>query len=86
MPSGNSVAAYILSRLALYTGNQRYRDLSWNQMRSFAGKVSEHPAGYTFLLTAWQFALWPPRQIIVVAGGKNNEAKEFLDPLKKNFA
>ena len=85
MPSGNSVAAYILSRLALYTGNQRYRDLSWNQMRRFAGEVGERPTGYTFLLTAWQFALWPPRQIIVVGKGKNNEAKEFLDPLKKDF-
>ncbi|MFA5384301.1 MAG: thioredoxin domain-containing protein [Eubacteriales bacterium] len=85
MPSGNSVAAYILSRLAFYTGNQRYKDLAWNQMRHYAGEVSEHPAGYAFLLTAWQFALWPPRQIIVVAGGKDNEAEKILGVLKKEY-
>ncbi|KUK65281.1 MAG: hypothetical protein XD84_0704 [Desulfotomaculum sp. 46_80] len=85
IPSRNSAAAYILSCLASYTGNQRYRDLAWNQMRHFAGEAREYPAGYAFLLTAWQFALWPPRQIIVAAGGKNSEAEEILDILKKEF-
>lgn len=85
MPSGNSVAAYILSRLASYTGNQRYRDLAWKQMCHFAGEAREYPAGYTFFLTAWQFALWPPKQIIVVTRGENNESKEILEALKKEF-
>jgi uncharacterized protein YyaL (SSP411 family) len=84
-PSGNSVAALNLLRLAHFTGNNAYRELAFRQMRRFAEEVERFPQGHTFFLTAWQFAFWPPQEIIV-AGKRGDPATEaFLEVLQREF-
>ncbi|HAG08089.1 MAG TPA: thioredoxin domain-containing protein [Desulfotomaculum sp.] len=85
LPSGNSVAAFNLLRLARFTGNQQFNELAWRQMRYFAGQVNRFPQGYTFFLTAWQLAFWPPKEIIVVGKRENEDTALILRTLQKEF-
>jgi len=85
-PAGNSVAALNLLRLAHLAGNQRFADLASRQMEFFARDVERFPQAYAFFLTALQFALGPPKEIIVVAGPpQEQEAKGLLENLQKKF-
>lgn len=66
MPSGNSVAALSLVRLARLGGNEDLHRKAEAQMRAFAGEVSRDPAAHCFFLTAVQFAWGPTSEIVVV--------------------
>jgi len=50
MPSGNSVMAYALSRLALLTEEERFREREEAQNRFMEREASRHPSGYGFYL------------------------------------
>jgi uncharacterized protein YyaL (SSP411 family) len=97
IPSGNSVAGYVLQRLANLTVNERYIRLADKQLRFLAGQVADHPAGHSFALIAFQNALYPSRQIVCVAArnassrANNREESdlenhtELSDYLSRNF-
>jgi len=67
IPSGNSVAGYVLQRLANITADSKYIRLADRQLRFLAGQISDYPAGFSFSLMAFQSALYPSRQIVCVA-------------------
>lgn len=50
LPSGNSVMAYILSRLSLLTENEHYAALLEKQRGYMNAQAQSHPAGYAFYL------------------------------------
>jgi uncharacterized protein YyaL (SSP411 family) len=52
MPSGNSVAARMLVRLTIKSGQGKYRELGQRMLKRMAGELSRSPMAYTFLLTA----------------------------------
>jgi uncharacterized protein YyaL (SSP411 family) len=52
MPSGNSVAARMLLRLAKKSGQGKYHELGAHMLKSMAGEMARSPMAYTFLLTA----------------------------------
>lgn len=70
IPSGNSVVAMNLLRLARLTGNAELEEAADSQLRTFAETVAEYPAGYTYFLCALSFALEPPLDI-VIAGSES---------------
>jgi len=83
-PSGNSVSAHNLLRLARLTGRQELAAMADTMFQSFAGKVEDYPAGYTHFLTALLFSLVPGKEIVVVA---DYEAiGDDLQPLWSTFA
>lgn len=59
MPSGNSVAALVLSRLARLTGETHWMQASERQFSFLAGAIQGYPAGYSFALLALLEELWP---------------------------
>ena len=67
IPSGNSVAALNLLRLAGITGNQAMEKLAAEQLRAFAGTITDYPAGYSFYLCALSFYLGPPMEIVIAS-------------------
>ncbi|MDI3328115.1 MAG: thioredoxin domain-containing protein [Alicyclobacillaceae bacterium] len=77
-PSGNSVLALDLLLLARLTGDPRWEERAEAQLKAFAGAVNQYPAGYTFFLTAWDFALGPSQEI-VVAGDPDDPERERLE-------
>ena len=65
-PSGNSVAADVLLRLALLTGEERYRRAAEGVLRLLGDVPGEHPTGFGRLLCAIDFALGRPKEIAIV--------------------
>lgn len=85
MPSGNSVAALNLLRLARLTGDSQLEQDAEMQLMAFAGTIGEHPSAYTFFLNAIWFALGPTKEI-VIAGEKNNiDTQKILDYLREEY-
>ncbi|MEW4526514.1 DUF255 domain-containing protein [Maioricimonas sp. JC845] len=52
LPSGNSVSARNLTRLARLTGEERYRDLAEKTLQAFMPKLQETPGGLAYLALA----------------------------------
>lgn len=65
LPSGNSITALNLLRLARLTGDERWEMKAEQQLSSFRPVLEEHPSGYTAFLQALQFALHPSQELIL---------------------
>lgn len=63
MPSGNSVMYYNLSRLALLTGEDRFRHEQTKQRAYMNGEASQYPSGFAFYL----YSALPVRKIVCAA-------------------
>lgn len=64
IPSGNSVAAMVLERLAGLTGETEWREAADRQHEFTARQIAEYPAGSCFALLAMTNALYPHRELI----------------------
>lgn len=76
IPSGNSMAALILQRLAGLTGEERWRKRSELQSRFLAGNIAEQPAAYGFALTALMETVYPSSELI--ATGNESQMEDFF--------
>ena len=88
LPSGNSVAAYVMGRLYHLTGEVRWQNALEKQLAYLAGAISQSPANYCFSLLALQSVLYPSTEIICVSDGKTvlNELKELQKSLSPDFS
>ncbi len=84
IPSGNSVAGYVLQRLANLTANPHYIEYAAKQLRFLAGQVKDYPAGHSFALIALCQALYPTKEIVCVVS-ENEDYKELSDYLAEHF-
>ena len=76
-PSGNSVAAMNLLRLAALTGEKRWAELAKKSIESFGKTLASYAAAMPLLLSVMDFQMDKPRQI-VIAGGKNEAGTREL--------
>ncbi len=65
LPSGNSVSALNLLRLARITADGRWEDKASKQIQAFRSTLSEYPSGYTAFLQALQFATSPSQELVL---------------------
>lgn len=65
LPSGNSISALNLFRLARLTGDERWEKRAEQQLLDFRPVLTDHPSGYTAFLQALQFALHPSQELIL---------------------
>lgn len=65
-PAGNSVAAHVLLRLALFTGEARYRELAEQILQLTVHDVQRMPNGFGHMLCALDLYLSEPREIALV--------------------
>jgi uncharacterized protein YyaL (SSP411 family) len=68
LPSGNSVAAYVLSRLYHLTGKIKWQSVLEKQVSYLTQEVEKSPANYCFSLLAFQSLLYPSTEIVCVSG------------------
>ncbi len=76
-PSGNSVAALNLLRLAGLTGKNEWRQLAEKAMESFGQALSNYPPAMPLMLVAMDFHRDKPRQI-VIAGEPGGDDTRLL--------
>ena len=78
IPSGNSVAALVLSRLARLTGAGRWRESADLQLRWLAGAMEDYPARHSFAMLAVLEELWPSAELVAAAQEIPEELRAFL--------
>ena len=86
IPSGNSVAASNLIRLARLTGRVELEERAWAVMNAFSGDLGRSPTGSTQMLCALDFALGPSFEIVVAGEPEAPATKEALAALSRVFA
>ncbi len=84
-PSGNSVAALNLLRLASFTGEDAYRAAADRLLMAFAPLLEGSPAAVSELLLALDWRLGRAREVVVVTAGAGAAADGLLAPVRRLF-
>ncbi|HEU5060851.1 MAG TPA: hypothetical protein VFU21_30180, partial [Kofleriaceae bacterium] len=86
LPSGNSVMALNLLRLAALTGKDEYRARADRLFAAASGAVAAEPAASPDLLLALDWRTDTPLEIALVAAKSREELRPFVDVLGRTFA
>ncbi len=84
-PSGNSVAALNLLKLARITGDESFAAKAEQLSKSFGGSVRQVPMAFTQFLCALDFAVGPSREVLIAANGSRDEALALARALQRPF-
>lgn len=84
-PSGNSVAALNLLRLARMTGDADLERRGERIGRTFSGNVRQLPSAFTMLLTAIEFSAGSSYEVVVAGGTEAPDTRQMLTALRKPF-
>ncbi|HHY26824.1 MAG TPA: thioredoxin domain-containing protein [Desulfitobacterium dehalogenans] len=84
-PSGNSVSALNLIRLARLTGDGDLEKRASEQIMAFRSTLSTYPSGYSAFLQAIQFALQESREIILAGSLQQPELRNMRTMIFKEF-
>jgi uncharacterized protein YyaL (SSP411 family) len=82
VPSGNSVALLNLLRLALLTGDHKYREFASQMIKVFSEDLKSAPAAHTFMLLGVDFAFGPAYNVILVGDPQENSMQSMLSAFK----
>ncbi|MCZ6746548.1 MAG: thioredoxin domain-containing protein [Acidobacteria bacterium] len=84
-PSGNSVAALNLLRLATFTTDDRFRAAADQLLTGFAPLLTRSPAAVSEMLLALDWRLGRPREVVVVTAGRRDGSEALLAPVRRGF-
>jgi uncharacterized protein len=84
-PSGNSVAAMVLLRLARITGDPSLEKRADDLMLAFSGIVERYPSAHTQLLGALDLALGPAGEIVIAGEPASEEARAMVHAVRRRF-
>jgi hypothetical protein len=84
-PSGNSVAALNMLRLARMTANPQLEEMADKLFRAFSGTVSQLPSGFTQFMSALVFAAGPSMEVVIAGNLENEDARVMLKALRRTF-
>ena len=84
-PSGNSIEALNLLRLAEFTGDDRYRVRGERQLKAFAKKLARSPTALSEMLLAVDFQTDLPKEVVIVTRRSRDEAKQLLGRLGSTY-
>jgi len=84
-PSGNSVAALVLLRLARMTGDGTYEARAESVLRAFGGSLARLPAAHTQLLSAFDFALGPTREIVISGAADADDTRALVSAVRARY-
>ena len=76
-PSGNSVAADVLLRLAKFYGDERYERFASTVFKLMVGHIKRFPSGFGRALSAMEFRFADVKEVVVI-GTKGNELEQLV--------
>jgi len=82
-PSGNSIMALALLRLARLTGRDDFRQAGERTLQSFAGRMLSGGSGLPQLLVAQMFAMGKPMEIVLA--GPRDQLTGMLHAIRQRF-
>jgi uncharacterized protein YyaL (SSP411 family) len=77
-PSGNSVAALSLLRLAALTGQETFREAGMKTLTAFQGRLQRTPQALPRMLQAADFSLQEPHRVVISGDPGSPEARVLL--------
>jgi uncharacterized protein len=78
IPSGNSMVAYFLLQLGLYTGESKYTDTAVAAISSMYGAMAQYPTGFAQWLNGATLLLSAPREIALIGDPDTPEMQTLL--------
>jgi uncharacterized protein len=78
VPSGNAIATQVLLRLYHYTGREDYLRRAGKILRLYYDAMEEQPFGFVHMLSALDFYLEKPKEIVLVGRKKDEATKDLL--------
>ncbi len=85
MPSGNSMAVHVLSRLGRLLQNSALETLARDTLAGLSGLIQSHPAGYPTALTGFDFLLGPAAEVVIAGNPEDPQVKTFLGLAARSF-
>ncbi|MFZ5802385.1 MAG: thioredoxin domain-containing protein [Candidatus Omnitrophota bacterium] len=85
VPSGNSVAAWVLARLARMTMNEGYETRARETFEAFSQAVSEMPSGHAMMLSAFDLELGPSREIVLAGRGDDLSLQAMAREIRRRY-
>lgn len=85
IPSGNSVAALNLIKLAHITGDVKLSDKALQLFSAFYKSVSSHPSAHAFFLTSLIFAFEVPKEIVIVGNVDGSDTQAFIEKIRSYY-
>jgi uncharacterized protein YyaL (SSP411 family) len=84
-PSGNSVAAMNLFRLARITGRDDFEASGTRTLKAFAARINQAPYAAPQMLAAYEFSQNPPKQLVLAGGAIAEMARVFHSKFLPGF-
>jgi hypothetical protein len=84
-PSGNSVAAMNLLRLARMTGRGEFREAAERTLSAFSSKLDAAPSALPQMLAACTFLLGAPREVVLVGDRRGQDTAALIGELHSRF-
>jgi len=85
IPSGNSVAALDLLRLARITGDPRWEELASGALAAASRAIRSAPHAHTQHLIALDFALGPTFEVVITGDAGSDDTETMLSALRRPF-
>ncbi|KPV43698.1 thioredoxin domain-containing protein [Alicyclobacillus ferrooxydans] len=85
LPSGNSVAAHNLFRLARLTNHAEFESAAEDCLSAFANQVKRYPSGFTHYLMALMYAVLPSREVVLVGQSANDNLNQMRRLVQSRF-
>jgi uncharacterized protein YyaL (SSP411 family) len=85
VPSGNSVAAEVLQRLAMFTGEAEYEKAGVSALRVVRDLLTRAPTGFGHALSALDLYVSSPREIAIAGDPRSADARELIEEVWRRF-
>jgi hypothetical protein len=84
-PSGNSLAANALIRMAGYTGNGQYADIAQRNLANLQNYLAQYPAGFANWLCAFDFQLSEPQEVAIIGDIQAEDTNALVDVVWQTY-
>ena len=84
IPSSNSVSVFNLIRLSHLTGKESLKEKAEQILRLFFGFLSEHPSGFSHMLSGLSF-FFSPEEIGIIGSKKDHRTKSMLKEIHQAY-
>lgn len=85
IPSSNSISLMNFLRLSRLNGDISLDIKAEQALKLFYGRVKEHPAAYTFFLSAALHYFHPGQDIVIVGDRQDPDTRGFLDRINHSY-
>ena len=85
VPSGNSVAAEVLQRMALLTGESAYERAGVSGLRLVRDVLGRAPTGFGHALCALDLYIGPSREVAVVGEPRSEDTRSLVSEIRSRY-